>query len=390
VHSINEIAGTILDGFDRHYLLFQKISAAARARFEQADWRAVSEANRERIDLYGLRVTETVESVLGRHPEAANDESLWPQIKTAYIGLLHEHLQPECAETFYNSVACRVLNRRHYHNRYIFWRPAISLEHLHGEHPTYRGYYPRARGLRRCLLEILRDYGLAGKLANLRRDVNNLCLAFADTRENGWQAYPNYQLQTLYSLFYRNKAAYIVGREINGPVQRFFVIPILLDDQQRPNVDALLTDPGDIAILFSFSRAYFMVDMQVPSAYVDFLRSGLPSKPLHELYSMLGLQKQGKTMFYRELQHHLRHSSDNFETAPGIKGMVMLVFTLASLPFVFKIIRDRFEPPKESTRQEVKDKYQLVKMHDRVGRLAGYGNTSDCPPARICWRTANQ
>jgi isocitrate dehydrogenase kinase/phosphatase len=113
-----------------------------------------------------------------------------------------------------------------------------------------------------------------------------------------------------------------------------------------------------------------MVDIDVPSAYVSFLQTVLPEKPEFEIYSMLGLQKQGKTMFYRELHHHLRYSSDNFVIAPGIRGMVMLVFTLPSFPYVFKIIRDHFEPPKEADRQTVKNKYLLVKYHDRAGRLA--------------------
>jgi isocitrate dehydrogenase kinase/phosphatase len=85
---------------------------------------------------------------------------------------------------------------------------------------------------------------------------------------------------------------------------------------------------------------------------------------------MLGLQKQSKTLFYRQLQHHLNHSRDNFQVAPGVRGMVMLVFTLPSFQFVFKLIKDRFDPPKTVTRQEVQEKYLLVKYHDRAGRLA--------------------
>ena len=50
--------------------------------------------------------------------------------------------------------------------------------------------------------------------------------------------------------------------------------------------------------------------------------------------------------------------------------MVMLVFTLPSFQFVFKMIKDRFDPPKTSTRKDVMEKYLLVKNHDRVGRLA--------------------
>jgi isocitrate dehydrogenase kinase/phosphatase len=113
-----------------------------------------------------------------------------------------------------------------------------------------------------------------------------------------------------------------------------------------------------------------MVDMEVPSAYVTFLTSIMPGKSAVDLYAMLGLQKQAKTLFYREMLYHLRHSQDNFQIAPGIRGMVMLVFTLPSFQFVFKLIKDHFDPPKTSSREEVRQKYQLVKYHDRVGRLA--------------------
>jgi isocitrate dehydrogenase kinase/phosphatase len=50
--------------------------------------------------------------------------------------------------------------------------------------------------------------------------------------------------------------------------------------------------------------------------------------------------------------------------------MVMLVFTLPSFPFVFKVIRDRFEPPKETDRRAVMDRYRMVKIADRAGRMA--------------------
>jgi isocitrate dehydrogenase kinase/phosphatase len=110
--------------------------------------------------------------------------------------------------------------------------------------------------------------------------------------------------------------------------------------------------------------------MEVPSAYVRFLRSLMPRKPASEIYNTLGLHKQGKNLFYRDFLHHLRHSSDKFRIAPGIKGMVMLVFDLPSFPYVFKVIKDFFPPQKETTRELVKAKYRLVKRHDRVGRMA--------------------
>ena len=125
-----------------------------------------------------------------------------------------------------------------------------------------------------------------------------------------------------------------------------------------------------MVMLFSYARAYFLVDMPVPSAYVQFLRTLMPRKPRAEIYSAVGLHKQGKNSFYRDLLLHLRHSSDRFRIAPGIKGMVMLVFDLPSFPYVFKLIKDFYPAQKKTTREQIKGKYLLVKRHDRVGRMA--------------------
>jgi isocitrate dehydrogenase kinase/phosphatase len=50
--------------------------------------------------------------------------------------------------------------------------------------------------------------------------------------------------------------------------------------------------------------------------------------------------------------------------------MVMLVFTLPSYPYVFKVIKDVFGSSKEVDHDTVRRKYQLVKQVDRVGRMA--------------------
>jgi isocitrate dehydrogenase kinase/phosphatase len=110
--------------------------------------------------------------------------------------------------------------------------------------------------------------------------------------------------------------------------------------------------------------------MEIPSAFVQFLRSLMPRKPRAEIYNALGLAKQGKTLFYRDFLYHLKHSSDKFRIAPGIKGMVMLVFDLPSFPYVFKVIKDFYPPQKDTTREQIQGKYLLVKQHDRVGRMA--------------------
>jgi len=367
---IEGVAQTVLDGFNRHYFVFREISARARSHFEHSDWKGGREDQAERIKSYDRRVDETVLALLERFPAAQSNESLWPTIKLQYITLLLDHRQPECAETFYNSVACKVLHRRYYRNDYIFWRPTISTEHLEGSSTSYRSYYPQSDGLRRSLLALLSEVGLSQPFENLRRDLRHLESALVAYRGRHWKAQPNHQLQVLHTIFFRNKAAYIIGRHVNGNEVQPMIIPILHNSRGQIFADCLLMKPVDVAVLFSFSRAYFMVDMEIPSACISFLTSIMPTKSRVDLYAMLGLQKHAKTLFYRELHHHLAHSRDNFVIAPGIKGTVMLVFTLPSFPFVFKLIRDRFDPPKKMTRGQVREKYLLVKFHDRVGRMA--------------------
>lgn len=367
---VEAIAQCILDGFDRHYSLFRRITARAESHFRHSDWATARDDSRERILMYEERIREAVQAIKERFPEAGEDYELWPRIKRSYIGLLLDHLQPECAETFYNSVACRVLHRRYYRNDYIFWRPALNTDNLEGASETYHCHYPAVAGLRRCLLDILTRAGLDLPFENLRRDVRYLERELREQHRPGWRPLPNYQLQVLASPFYRNKAAYLVGRQINGDSIRPLVIPLLKNGDGKLFVDTVLTRAKGAAILFSFTRAYFMADMEVPSAYVSFLFSMMPAKSRVDLYAILGLQKHAKTLFYRQMQHHLKHSTDNFQVAPGIPGTVMLVFTLPSFPFVIKIIKDRFDPPKVTDPEHVRACYTLVKFHDRVGRLA--------------------
>jgi len=364
------IAEAILDGFERHYRLFRACTGEARTRFERADWPAVQAAARARISYYDTRVGETVALLRREFHLRDPSDALWQRVKVEYLRLLPLHRQPELAETFYNSVFCRLFDRRYYDNRYIFVWPMISTEHLEAEVPIYRPYYPTRDGFARVLARILTDAGFERPFRAPRHDLRCLLRALRERLPAAQTRQQNFQLAVLRSPFFRNKAAYLIGKAINGADQIPFAIPVLNDEQRGLYVDTLLVGEDELSDIFSFSRAYFMVDTEVPAAVVEFLRPLLPRKGKAELYTAIGLQKFGKAEFYRDFLKHLRHSADEFVIAPGIRGMVMCVFTLPSFPFVFKVIKDRFPPQKEMSREAVKEKYQLVKLHDRVGRMA--------------------
>ncbi|GMV59422.1 MAG: hypothetical protein AMXMBFR72_25200 [Betaproteobacteria bacterium] len=378
-----KIARAILDGFDRHYRLFRYVAQQAKGRYEHGDWHGMRRSARERIDFYDQRVLEAVARIEREFDLAslADDErdALWQAVKANYVALLAEHRQPECAETFFNSVCTKLLHRDYFHNAFIFVRPGVSTEYMDADPPSFRSYYPGTDGWRRTFRRIVIDFGLACPFVDVERDLRWVMRAVCEAHREGraphaltrpFHAEPDLQIQVLSSLFFRNKGAYIIGRVINGTRVTPFAVPILRNERGQIYIDTVLLSVDHIATLFSFTRAYFLVDMEAPSAYVEFLRSILPHKPASELYTMVGLQKQGKTLFYRDFLHHLRHSSDQFVIAPGIKGLVMVVFTLPSYPYVFKMIKDVIPYPKETDREQIMAKYRLVKMHDRVGRMA--------------------
>jgi len=365
-----DIARMILDGFNKHYSLFRATSRQAKIHFELGEWKAAQKTALERISFYPKRVTECVTVLENKYDESELTDSVWREIKLHYIGLLIDHMQPELAETFFNTICTKMLHRNYFHNDFIFVRPAIATDYIESDAlPTYRVYYLGNDRLQNALKKIIADFQLATPFENIDRDA-----AFVAVQLNVFigsdRLEPNHQLQVLSNLFFRNKGAYIVGKVINGNREYPFILPILHNPQHQLMLDAVLLAPTLITLFFSFTRAYFLVDMEVPSAYVKFLRSIMPNKPRSEIYTVLGLQKHGKNLFYRDFLHHLKYSSDQIQVAPGIRGLVMLVFALPSFPYVFKVIKDSFPSFKETTKELVKEKYQLVKNHDRVGRMA--------------------
>ncbi|MDP2451906.1 MAG: bifunctional isocitrate dehydrogenase kinase/phosphatase [Polaromonas sp.] len=368
-----DIAKAMMDGFNRHYQLFRTESARAKHRFETADWHGQQRSQRERIEFYDLRVREASTRLEREFRAGEQSMDVWHQVKLHYIGLLVDHHQPELAETFFNSVTTKILHRSYFQNDFIFVRPAISTEYIENDEPaarpTYRAYYPQRDTLHDHLVRLVNDFELHIEFEDLARDAGYVVEELGG-RLGDVKLRANFQIQVLSGLFFRNKGAYIVGKLINGFNELPFALPLLHAKSGKLAIDSVLIGEDDLLILFSFARAYFMVDMGIPSAYVQFLRSMMPRMPRAEIYNALGLAKQGKTLFYRDFLYHLRHSTDKFRIAPGIKGMVMLVFDLPSFPYVFKVIKDYYPPQKDTTREQIKAKYLLVKQHDRVGRMA--------------------
>ena len=369
----SRLARTILNGFTAYFAEFENITLSARTRFENAEWRAAQEASMQRIDIYKIKVLETIDVVEYIAADRLYDLKFWAETRDIYAQLVRGMTNFEIAETYYNSIFNAVFKHRWIRDDYAFVfspqgdMPPVDVRRVLN---TYR-----TRGDTQQAVEaMLREYAMSLPYEDFERELTRVTRVMtAAVIEAGIDEQADIELHALEHHFFRNKAAYIVGRISGKGLQIPFVIPMLHTESEATPaiyVDACLLGSDIISKLFSFTRTYFMVDASIPSQYVLFLQQLMPRKAVSEIYSCIGHHRHGKTYYYRTATRHMRSTNDAFVPAPGIKGMVMAVFTLPSYEYVFKIIKDRFTPPKEVTHQEVRDKYQLVKRWDRAGRMA--------------------
>ena len=379
------IAKKILGGFDQHYLNMHKASIEAKRCFENMEWEKIENDSKLRMNFYEKQVKRFCKILKNELIKEFNDgkvdsidetlslgkfnSKFWKSTKLRYVEQITGHNQPELAETFYNSVFCRLYARRFYNNQYIFTKPCVSLNYIDLDDPVIESYFIEPGQLNKTFAQILKSFSFNCNFKSLKRDASRLEEQFyqqVDRLTNDV-----FEIQVINTPFIRGKGAYIVGQIVSQiDADQPILIALLNDKENKLYVDTLLTDVTSISVVFDFSRSYFFITTNYPSAIVEFLKDLLPSKTRAVLYSSLGFHKHGKTLLYRHFLKYSNITNEKLSIAPGIKGLVMSVFTFPMFPYVFKVINDHFAPPKIGTKEMVMDKYFFVKNHIRVGRLA--------------------
>jgi isocitrate dehydrogenase kinase/phosphatase len=360
-----EAAVLLLAAYDDYLAGFLEITGRAKDRFLHREWREAQEDHAERLELFTRSVDATMDRVrsLVGCPQGEGPATF----RTRFAELTAERPDTDLARTFFNSVVRRVLGTTGVDPRTDFTAdPGVPLRGT-GE-PLVRTAAAHDGTLGDAIEAMFRDTELADHFHDLAADAatcaeavrRQLHGAAGAVRAVEWLPFP----------FYRNKAAYLVARlrTVGGDA-----VPLLVPLEHRGEgvrPDAVLTHRDEVSRVFSFARSYFRACTDRPCETVAFLHTLMPAKPLHELYTSIGRHRHGKTELYRELAAQLAHAEARFEPAEGIPGLVMLVFTLPAFNVVFKVIRDRFRAPKDTSAHEVMEKYRLVFARDRVGRLA--------------------
>ncbi|MEQ8514658.1 MAG: bifunctional isocitrate dehydrogenase kinase/phosphatase, partial [Chromatocurvus sp.] len=334
-------ARIILNGFESYFADFQNITLAARNRFENADWLGVQRTSTERIDLYKKKVRKVLTFVRLVAGDQLKNPEFWRAAKLVYAELVRGHNNFEIAETFFNSVYCAVFDHEQIREEFAFvFSPQADMPA--SDVSKVLRVYPLQNGFREAFTHLLDDYAFSIPYEDKSRDLENIVALVEELLVPPRMdvSGPDVRMEVLEHHFFRNKGAYIVGRICAGEHRMPFVLPVLHNEAGAVYVDTVLFGADRVSVVFSFTRTYFMVDASIPSQYVLFLQQLMPAKPISEIYSAMGYNKHGKTYYHRCARRHMDITSDKFIIAPGIKGMVMSVFTLPSYDFVFKIIKD--------------------------------------------------
>jgi isocitrate dehydrogenase kinase/phosphatase len=362
----NRAVEAIHAAYDRYHRGFEEITRRARERFERRDWLGAQADATERLALYRTHVDGAVADVHDILQDAVMERTLWAAMRARHAIGAHRRPDAELAQTFFNSVTRRVFSTVGVDAAIEYLDPFVPLPESSGP-PLYDRYLPTTIDAD-LVHRMLKRFSWSVPWASLDRDA----AAVAQLMGEAVASLPGrdpIELDVLRPVFYRNKGAYIVGRIRRGDATLPLVLP-LLRAERGIVVDAVLTNPNEASIVFGFSWSYFRVDVERPRELVDFLSSIMPFKRVDELYNGIGYNKHGKTELFRNLMAYLQDREARFAPAEGDEGMVMAVFTLPAFNVVFKIIKDSFGAPKNTTRQAVMDKYHFVFVRDRVGRLA--------------------
>ncbi|NIR48886.1 bifunctional isocitrate dehydrogenase kinase/phosphatase, partial [Candidatus Saccharibacteria bacterium] len=360
-------ANAIFNGFDNYQIQFKEITRRARSRFESRDWHGAQADAHQRLDLYKDIVDRVLTEIRELLEDRVSDKLIWTSMKAVYSGLITERDDWELAETFFNSITRRIFTTVGVDPDMEFVDTDFETPPTQSRQTVYRTF-SGSSSTEELIKTILNEYQFQSSYADLERDAQLAAAEIeAHLRQKGALRIVE-RTRMLKSVFYRGNGAYLVGRMFSGS-HEFPIVLALLNTPQGLVIDAVLLDEDDVSILFSFTRSYFHLDVERNYDLVRFLKTIMPRKRIAELYISIGHNKHGKTELYRDLLHYLAQSDDQFEIAPGKRGMVMTVFTIPGYDLVFKVIKDQFSYPKKVTRQAVMSKYHLVFNHDRAGRL---------------------
>ena len=348
-----EVVEVLINDFNYFNSQYNSFTRSSKQRFQSLQWHEQRLAMQQRMALHENSIDRTVAS-LKKNNNFNNTN--WKEVSRLFVTVYRDHLWYPIAISYYNSVL-----RQAYSSSAAPFTIALPSLSTYSQLPTV---YSVKEDIRTAILQALKELDFNVPFLNVFNDVKQIVDLISRSIEGKIES-----LELNKNLFYRNKHAYAIGSVTSKGCKHPLALA-MVNTEHGVSLKAVLLSEEEIKNIFAFSRSYFLIDSESPVGTLNFLMTTLPSKPKAQLLINMGFQELGKECLLQQLSIEIHTSDHKFDFAPGIPGMVMIVFYHPNSNYVFKVVRNNIKPPKNTSEKEVIEKYRFVAQHDRAGRMA--------------------
>lgn len=361
-------AAELICAAHRRYLSdFCAITASARDTFERREWAEGAHRAERRVRLYRAAVNGTWAQLRRQCPEWLADRDFWMGARQVYLQHILGNYDADLALTFFYSTMRLAFDQEDAPVEYADDGVAGQW-HVSSPRPVWRLYRAAPEQLARSIGRLLRTCAFRVPFENAQRDAALAAARLLQEWRRQVGSRPPRDLQALKALFFRDQEAYIVAR-LRSARSELPVVFALRNDASGVTLDAVLTGKEDMRnILFVSTRSTFHVPTRMYREVLSFLDTLAPERGHPAMAAVIGFTHPARVALNQALRRHLRETGERFEPAPGRRGLAMVVFSLPTFPYVFKVVRDYSSKKGWTGREHVMELYRWVHEMNR-GRL---------------------
>jgi isocitrate dehydrogenase kinase/phosphatase len=360
-------AELILTAHRAYLSAFNALTSQAQQSFETRAWTQGALDAGRRVQLYRDAVHATWSKIQRAYPERVSRREFWMGARHAFLERVFDDYDADVALTFFYSMMRIAFDAQDAPVEYADDGLA-ERSHVRSPQPVLHSYAAGPRQLSESILEILRSCAFRAPFEDAERDAALVAVRLLDDWRREFGLRVPRDLQMLTPVFYRDREAYLAGK-LRAPHAELPVVLALGHEAPGIAVDAVLTGKEDMRnILFVSTRSTFMVHTSAYREVLAFLDTLAPERGHPAMCAVLGFTHPARVALNQRLRRHLRETGERFIPAPGRPGMAMIVFSLPSFPYVYKVVRDFSSKQGWMGRAHIMELYRWVHEMNR-GRL---------------------
>ncbi len=360
-------AELILTAHRAYLSAFNALTSQAQQSFETRAWTQGALDAGRRVQLYRDAVHATWSKIQRAYPERVSRREFWMGARHAFLERVFDDYDADVALTFFYSMMRIAFDAQDAPVEYADDGLA-ERSHVRSPQPVLHSYAAGPRQLSESILEILRSCAFRAPFEDAERDAVLVAARLLDDWRREFGLRVPRDLQMLTPVFYRDREAYLAGK-LRAPHAELPVVLALGHEAPGIAVDAVLTGKEDMRnILFVSTRSTFMVHTSAYREVLAFLDTLAPERGHPAMCAVLGFTHPARVALNQRLRRHLRETGERFIPAPGRPGMAMIVFSLPSFPYVYKVVRDFSSKQGWMGRAHIMELYRWVHEMNR-GRL---------------------